>query len=322
MLKINPKDQFKVSKPALEEILKSYNISTFDYEIPEGGVSNMNLIIRLEGVKKYVLRILRKNKKTIDEINLEIDFQNFLASNSLPIAQTVQNSDGAHITLFKEGEVVWQCILIEFIQGNHPEITDFSQNRDFLKDLAYQQAELYNTSAKYTGKYEKEKLTNLSQTFSAKIIENIANDIDLNKIKNHNLLRDINMRNELYSSLTGLNLTYSLIHDDINITNILIDNGNISAILDFDELYYGPVISCVINTAFEFVRFSNNPNIVFGYLKYFQERFTLKADDLAIIKNLLLLRNLMFIVYLTRFHGEDFQYLTNHLNLIERIKSL
>lgn len=322
MLKISPKDQFVVSKQALEEVLKNYNITNFEYEIPEGGVSNINLIIKIEEVKKYVLRILRKNKKTIDEISLEIDYQNFLCDNLLPIAQTVKNSEGLYVTLFKENETVWQCVLIEYIQGTNPKITDFSENIDFLKTLAYQNADLYNVTIKYNGKYTKESLTSLSQTSSAKIIENLIKDINLDELKNYNLVGIINNRNELYSNLTRLDISYSLIHDDINITNVLMHNGQISAILDFDELYYGPVISCAVNTAFEFVRFRNDPNVVFEYLRYFQERFKLKTDDLLIIKNLLLLRNLMFIVYLTRFHGEDFPHLATHLDLIDKIKSL
>ena len=102
--------------------------------------------------------------------------------------------------------------------------------------------------------------------------------------------------------------------------SIFYSYDKISAILDFDELYYRHVISCVVNTAFEFVRFRNDPAKVFEYLNYFQEKFKLNSDDLSIIKNLLLLRNLMFIVYLARFHGEGFQYLNIHLNLIDEVK--
>ena len=104
MLKINPTDQFKVSRQALQEILQNYDVSNFEYELPISGVSNINVIIKLEGVKKYVLRILRKNKKTYDEISLEIDFQNFLSNNSLPVAKIIQNKKSQFITFFQEGE--------------------------------------------------------------------------------------------------------------------------------------------------------------------------------------------------------------------------
>jgi Ser/Thr protein kinase RdoA (MazF antagonist) len=320
MPKINPQDQFIVSKESLTSVLKEYGIKVFEHELPESGVSNVNVIIKLEGEKKYVLRILRKNKKSEAEIKLEIDFQNFLAGNLLPVPKAIQNSNNKLITLLEVNGTFWQCVLIEFLEGRHPDMTYFSENNNFLKSLAHQNANLYNISLRYHGKYEKKQLSNLSETSSAKIIENLVKDMDLSKIKNQDLVNIINDRNTLYQDIDELELTYSLIHDDINITNILLNHDKISGILDFDELYYGPVVSCAVNTAFEFVRFSNDPTKVFDYLNYFQEKFNLNNADLSIIKNLLLLRNMMFIVYLTRFHGEDFPYISTHLNLIERIR--
>jgi Ser/Thr protein kinase RdoA (MazF antagonist) len=180
---------------------------------------------------------------------------------------------------------------------------------------------LLSASLQYSTNSSQTPITSLSQTSSARIIDNLLVDIDLGVIKNQQIVEIIESRKTLYAQELP-NLRSCLLHDDINVTNILVDDHNtITGILDFDELYYGPIISCIANTAFEFARFSGSVESALEYITFVDEIIRLESDEMKLVKSLLELRNTMFLVYLLRFHGEDFEYVSRHLDLAKAIVS-
>jgi Ser/Thr protein kinase RdoA (MazF antagonist) len=321
MPKINSEKQIKISREILTKVLLNYDINEFDFEFPENGLNNVNVLI-ISDQEKYFLRVQRLHKKTDAELELELQYLAYLRNKNLPVPIVVKNKFGKNFSIFSDLGLNWQIILFQSLPGIHLPYSDFKNDFSLVKKISKLQSDLYLANQDFKPIKNLKPITNLAQTSTAKIIEELLIDFNVESIKNPKIKKIINSRFLYYKDIEQENLTFSLVHDDINQSNLLFENGEISGLLDFDEVYLGPVVSCVVNAAYEFIRFKKLPEYFFVYLHYFETGFSLKPQDIVLVKPLLQLRNILFIVYLTKTFGENFRYVNTHLSLAVKIDQI
>ncbi len=100
--------------------------------------------------KKYAMRVYCQNRRTKNEIHLEIEYINFLLKNGMPVPELIQTSKKSFIAETKIDGKIWFSILMKFIEGKHP--TEF-YSKKLLKELAHTQARMHLLALKFKSKF-------------------------------------------------------------------------------------------------------------------------------------------------------------------------
>lgn len=77
MPKLFPERHPQITPAFTEAFLKAYDRQVISYELAKSGIENTTLIIKTPK-DQVVLRIYRQNKKSLQEMQTEIDFMQFL----------------------------------------------------------------------------------------------------------------------------------------------------------------------------------------------------------------------------------------------------
>jgi Ser/Thr protein kinase RdoA (MazF antagonist) len=97
-------------------------------------------------------------------------------------------------------------------------------------------------------------------------------------------------RAEAYTVRLERGLPSGLCHLDYGNDNILVKDGHIAAILDFDDLQYSPLIKCLAYTLWE-VTFYNGPLAMEEYLLAYEILRKLSDEEKSLIKPCILFRH-------------------------------
>ena len=139
MQKLNPENQILITRDTISQILSAYSISDFTFKPINEGIANMSFVIE-SGNNKYVLRIYAQDRKSDEDIAFEIKFQDYLREHEIPIPLISKNSHDQELSVVEIDGKKWQCILMEFVEGNsvtaHP-------SRELITHLATLQAHIH-----------------------------------------------------------------------------------------------------------------------------------------------------------------------------------
>ncbi len=138
MYKLNPEKQILASREVIVKILNRYSIFDFTFEPINEGIANTSFVIESSD-KKYVLRIYAQGKAT-DEILLEIKFQDYLREKGIPIPIIYSNQENKVLTIVEKDGLQWQCILMEFIEGQN---VTTNPSKELNTELANLQARMH-----------------------------------------------------------------------------------------------------------------------------------------------------------------------------------
>ncbi len=223
-LKLEQEYQFPASPRTLRRMLALYKLSPNRIRRAAGGIENETFVV--EGSdQQYVLRVYRQYKKTPDEIYQELDFMHFLAANGLAVPEVIKNTKGRFLTEVTIDGVRWQGILMNLMPGVHPE----SFTPRLLGDMASMQASLHLLGREYAE--TSLQLRNMLRRAAAGPAKRLALSLgDLARAGVRSLLPK----------------GYS--HFDFTPNNLLVKQRRISAILDFDDMTYGPLANCLAVT--------------------------------------------------------------------------
>lgn len=262
MKKVEDK-QFKPTSNLLDKIFQQYGLNYVSYKLATSGIENTTLIVETTN-NKYVLRVYRQAKKSTNDIIQEVEYTQYLRSNGISVPKVIKNSKNKYVTEFEENSTIWQLILMEFIDGEHP--TEYSH--ELLKEIANVQATMHILSSKYLSQGDEELSELVEDYFIKQINTNQIQDARLKQFLN----RAINFNLKL-----DKNLPKGYCHLDYDIDNIMSKNNKIAAILDFDDLAFAPFVVCLAYTLWH-VLYSNGETKMYGYLAEY-ERFR-KLNDL------------------------------------------
>jgi len=283
------KDQINPTKENIAKILNNnYPINDFDFSVNLKGAHNTSLIIKKKN-NKYAMRVYCQNRRTKDEIRLEVEYINFLLKNGIPVPELIQTNKKSFITETKIDGKIWFSILMKFIEGKHP--TEF-YSKKLLKELAYAQARMHLLAPIFKSKFS--NLAPLCDTGKKSkdflFIDLLhINKINLKKIKRRKLVKFLLNSKKL--SIKFRELPVAIIHKDIHAFNILKNKGKLVAILDFDDLFNGPIITALSYMLWDIYVKNNDWNYVGFYIKEYEKIRKILPEEKRIMKDFLSLRN-------------------------------
>lgn len=311
MPKLDPKSQIKLNKATIVSFLQEYHLSLKSFTVAKSGIENTTALVTTNQ-GNFALRIYRKDKKKASDIQQELDFMLLLSKHKLPVPKIFPNSNNQLITQKKIRDTVWNCILMEQMPGIHPR----NYSLALLKEMAYVQARMHELGVKFTKKQVQHR------KFPKVIKEaNFIKNIELDKIKDQDVLAILHRAKNFRVHFNG-KLPYGYNHLDYDHANILVKNNKLSAILDFDDLCYSPLIVCFGYTLWDVLFTTKKPSSLFEYLKYYQANRKLKPAELQILKDILRFRNYVIGSLEIMFYGEDGKFVKSFLKYEKVINEL
>ena len=211
----------EVSSDDANELLIQAGLSGLNEIEPlDGGWANSNYILTLEDGSKVVLKVW--DERPPEEIDLVLQNTLWLAKHGIPTPVPLTFNDGSNLVL-KNG-AAW--MLMPYVEGDW-----LSSDYDSLVALGKIQAQLHEIpspdkirSSLSMGFVLWKKMFNLAEQ------QNLNSEfIDLLKMEMDTL------QGGLFDSLPQ-----GIIHGDLFPDNVLESNGEISAVLDFEEVCTGP----------------------------------------------------------------------------------
>jgi len=274
-------DQFPVSTDSLSAVLDNYEIDSFDYEVLSGGIENTSIAIRTE-LGNLVLRVYRREKKTVPEITQEVDFMSYLGANGLPVPELVENSKSSYVTTTHLKDVTWQAILMKKADGHHP--TAYSPT--LLASMASLQAKMHGLGLSFSSNQQAiNQLPELRERW-------FIHRIDRSKITDNTELEGFLQRAQGFVVAFDEVLPLGYGHFDYDADNILVDSGDtVSTILDFDDLTYAPLIVCLGYTLTDVVSKDRELNSASSYLEIYEQTRRLITAEHKVLRDVMRFRH-------------------------------
>lgn len=216
------------SKDEIAQIIEEYNVGQLmDFRRLEGGTVQTNLWFQTT-LGEYVLRFY--GNRTMESVLFETDLLRHLKNHSVPgpgfpCPAPLANMYGEYVgTSNKRPYVVF-----EFVKGQHIERLDEKQRKQLIQKVA----ELHRITEDYLP-IHKESRWNYDAEFCLTMAQRASE-----RINTENARQKLSW---LEQQLRALDLPGSLpkgiCHCDLNSSNVLFDDGEFCALLDFDDANY------------------------------------------------------------------------------------
>jgi Ser/Thr protein kinase RdoA (MazF antagonist) len=242
--------QFVATPLSLRKLLRSYTIETTRITIATDGVENQTFLIDAKD-GQYVLRVYRQGKKTTSLIEMEVNFMEFLAERGIPVPSVVASKRGQKVSESLHDGATWQYIMMSRITGEHPAI--FTES--LLREMARLQGRLHLLGTEYAQSHG---------------------------VQMGRLLSFANRR----LNRGWVPLGYS--HFDVTPYNLLVHDGHIVGLLDFDDMSFGPLADCLAITLLRSPTIVANPDMRRAYLAEYQSvRPLVRWEQQRVLRHLL-----------------------------------
>lgn len=280
MSKLHP-GQIDSSYENLMPFFMSYGIIDFSFQAINQGLENTSFKIEAAG-KQYVLRVYRNAKKSDEDIAFELDFQNTLRGEGIPIPEIYPTVDGKTFSKVQIEGKSWQAILMKYVEGSS--IVDH-----YTPQLIQELAE-YQTKMHFTGLRIAEVSTSRPQTKWNDLHDTIGKAVkDLSLYDD--AARSFIERLKAYAHPLSPDLPHGYNHLDLDLDgNVITKDDHIVAILDFDDLEYSPVVVCLGYTCWE-VLFTDGPEKLHEYLAEYTKHRQLSDLEWKTLPHIILFRN-------------------------------
>lgn len=254
------------------------------------GTRNKSFIISTSE-KKYVLRIYAANR-TKEHIVFELSVMKRLVEKGLPIPHITQTSSGEMLTSVLIDDEERTVILMDLMEGRPLSERDTqvlaplavlqARMHIILKDSVVPRKGIDDVLADWSrwSGGEREKMKPILKECG--IEEPYLEMLDETKNKTELILNKLT------------EVPYAECHNDLFGENILIENDQITAILDFDNLTASPLIFDIANTIFSWL-FHSYPDFdatfIEQYIKAYQSERELSKAELELLIPLIARRN-------------------------------
>ncbi len=279
-MKLHPDKQLEISHENLTHILSLYNILDFTFKLFDGGIENTSVYIKTDQ-QEYVLRIYCQNKKTDNDILLEIEFQKYLRANGIPIPFLYRTNENQELGIVTIDNKRWQVVLMEFKEGKSIEA---HPTPELLTQLAHIQAKMHLLGIKFA------EFTNHPKESITTITGSIAERISKSPLQTEEVLGFIE-RAKSYAYYLDTTLPHGYNHLDLDFAgNVLTKDDEITAIIDFDDLKYSPIIMCLGFTLWNILN-DKGPQACKLYLNEYEKIRPLRQTERQELPNIIFFRN-------------------------------
>lgn len=252
-------------------IENSYQIKISRIEFINMGILNSNFLI-FTGDKKYVLRIFEADR-TLEEEEQEIDLLEKI-SDIIPVPQIIKNKKNQYITEYNNKKLS----LFEHIDGEVLTIKNI--NQAIMREIAWYLGKLHKFSQNFDlNKFDRKSRINL--------------DFYLEEIKKSKI--DFEEKEKIFSLAEELkkvdfeNLPKGIIHSDIFPDNVILKEGHINGIIDFNEAHYGPFIydlAIVINFWIrqkKYLSFQKENDMIRDFLNNYSRHRKIEREEIKLL---------------------------------------
>lgn len=213
----------KISEKDFAQILSSYDLGNFKdtQPISKGSVQTNYLIQTSKG--KFVFRYYENRSK--ESVLFEANLIKYLNDKKYLCPLIQENKNGDYVEVYKDKPFV----LFEFIEGEHLKNPNESQKKQLIQKVA----ELQNVTKDFDSPYKQYRWNyniELCKELAKKETEKLNTDYAREKLKWYLLeLSNINLPESLPKGIC---------HCDFHFSNILFENGQFKALIDFDDANY------------------------------------------------------------------------------------
>lgn len=291
-----------MEKLYIDNIVKQYFKSS-DYFVKEGtsGMNNTTKFLVVDN-KEYILRIYESHNE-IEKVKYEQGVLKALKKRKLSfsIPEPKSNLNGKTIGISSDGKLI---TIATMIKGRNPELKSDEQFYSLGKvvgEITCGLAEInIDMDPVYSACYELEK--SYPKFPLNKVIEFCINPPYYFEDEKKELKELSKYFLEFKEFIPILReLPHQLIHGDINASNVLEDNNNISAVLDFEfvakDLRAMDLAIClseaIANDNNDEIKFKNMGSFIKGYKEY----INLTIDEIRVVPYLIMLRRLDVIIH-------------------------
>ncbi len=287
----------KLTSIEAKKISEDYNLGAVkSLKIIPGGCVNYNFLLKTE-TGFYILRGLgRKDKKTEKRLGIEFKLINHLQKKNYPygIPIPIKNSKGKYISSIN-GERVW---IYKKLPGVHSNRFTNIQLKQVAKAVATYHRYVKDFPIK--GKLMGKTYSQLKKRYS-----------QMSKIKPKNkvdkmMLEALPMFQEILKKYYKINFSKNSLwnHRDIHRHNVLFKKGEISGIIDFECIDYGPRINDLAHIT-KTSLFENGQNLS-------KERFNLFLREYEKINPLTKQERKLILPWLIKHNCNMFEYFYTH----------
>lgn len=279
MTKLNPDTQFPISDAAVASILTLYNIFDFTYSKITQGIANTTLLITAPSTR-YVLRLYAQGRKTDEEIYFELSFQEYLRDNGIPIPLVLSNMREDQLSHVILENTTWQAILMEHVPGSS-KTTEHTET--LLRELATYQATMHLLGSSFSNPNTQGKPWDSLVDFYASSITD--------RTRYSDETTGFIERAQAYVCQLSSELPRGYNHLDLDLDgNVIVDQGHVRAIIDFDDVEYSPIVVCIGFSLWN-ILCDENFEKVKDYLNFYEKVRPLQNLEREALRNILMYRN-------------------------------
>lgn len=288
-------------KHMLEKDLGKYYDLGGNYEISLLKYSeNYNWLVQTES-KKYVLRLCRPGYHSAEELTGELLWiQELEKSTDIRMPAVIKNIRGELLTQMEE----YRCTMFSFLNGITLRGIDGEELLDYLQEIGSIAAKLHRQVQEWTGE------KNIVR-FTWNYEDLLGKDARVGDWRKHPRLSEEERRvYEKAEQIIGKKLeqygkkpeNYGLIHSDLNINNILVDQGNVQ-VLDFDDCGYGWFLYDLSTSVLEYDEGIRDK--IAAWLKGYQKERKLTETDRSMIPTFIVMRKIVRIGWIASHMEND-----------------
>jgi len=243
-----------VPEGAALALLASYGLETATIK-PGGYGASAETFVVSKGRHKYVLKVYRNNRRTEAHLEHEAGFTDFLANHGHTVVRFVRTASGNSFASARiKGKRVVGALMM-YVPGRHPS----TYTPGLVRKMAHAQAHMHADGIKYATmhKADTKKLASTS----------------------------------LRAALLGF-MPRGVSHFDFDASNLLVigENDEISGTLDFENMRYDPLVTCLFFTLCRIYDVTNDRSMVATYLKEYRSVRALNWFERLVIGTGLALR--------------------------------
>ena len=320
---LNEELQFKITEESLKHILGYYtNSKILSWKKTTHGISNQTIFDSLENGSELVLKIYSNSgKSNIDRIQKDINFCNFLNQNGIPTVEIIRTKEQKQVLEFVLDGVIWCVMLMKKSIGRHCEVEEYLTNPGLLKNIAQTHAKTHLLGIEY---FEMNKDLNkvILKPLEAGIGKTVKNLREENLFENETNPEILSIVQEIkeFTPIYPGNLPIGLIHGDFDPTNFLVENNEISCILDYDDSCPEPIVSCLGLMLHDCLWIDKTDTTISLYLEFYQEVRPLTDLEKSFLVDSVLVA--AYFNFLYEFKLGRKKDINRRIELIKRIKTL
>jgi Ser/Thr protein kinase RdoA (MazF antagonist) len=265
-----------------------YDVSFEDIKY-HGGFENFIYVFEKDKVE-YILRLVHSDHKIYDYVLAEIEFIDYLAHNGACVSTVVHSKNNEIIEKIMINEADYFSVCV-FVRGLGDRIGKNVLNPEFWQNLGLQIGLLHK----------------LTKDFNPKHKRPIWYDDTLYQIADKALadepliLQRLKERIDLIKTLPSNKDNYGLIHTDLHVGNMVIDEDGNLTFFDFDDSAYKHFISDIAIVIFYTMAYQNPPMevkndravfILKNFFEGYNKNNSLAKEELERLQDFLKLREL------------------------------